>query len=78
MRQERGNDVIICLVGNKTDAVEDRKVTTDELESRAKELDVMHIETSAKAGFNIKALFRMIAAALPGMDDAVQQDSDRA
>ena len=26
------------------------------------------IETSAKAGFNVKALFRKIAAALPGMD----------
>ena len=26
------------------------------------------IETSAKAGFNIKALFRKIAAALPGME----------
>ena len=28
----------------------------------------MFIETSAKAGFNIKALFRKIAAALPGME----------
>lgn len=28
----------------------------------------MFIETSAKAGFNIKPLFRKIAAALPGME----------
>ena len=28
----------------------------------------MFIETSAKAGFNVKALFRKIAAALPGME----------
>jgi len=27
---------------------------------------IMIIETSAKAGFNIKAFFRKIAAALPG------------
>jgi Ras-related protein Rab-6A len=30
----------------------------------------MFIETSAKVGFNIKALFRKVAAALPGMDGA--------
>ncbi|KAK8971533.1 Ras-related protein RABH1e [Platanthera guangdongensis] len=29
----------------------------------------MFIETSAKAGFNIKPLFRKIAAALPGMEN---------
>lgn len=28
----------------------------------------MFIETSAKAGHNVKALFRKIAQALPGMD----------
>lgn len=28
----------------------------------------MFIETSAKAGFNVKALFKKIAQALPGMD----------
>jgi hypothetical protein len=28
----------------------------------------MFIETSAKAGFNIKALFRKVASALPGLD----------
>jgi Ras-related protein Rab-6A len=27
----------------------------------------MFIETSAKAGFNIKALFRKVASALPGL-----------
>ena len=29
---------------------------------------MMFIETSAKAGYNVKQLFRRIAAALPGMD----------
>ena len=30
----------------------------------------MFIESSAKAGFNIKALFRKLASSLPGMDSA--------
>lgn len=31
----------------------------------------MFIETSAKAGYNVKQLFRRVAAALPGMEDSV-------
>ncbi|KAA0032824.1 ras-related protein RABH1b-like isoform X1 [Cucumis melo var. makuwa] len=44
------------------------QVSLEEGEAKARELNVMFIETSAKAGFNIKALFRKIAAALPGME----------
>ncbi|KAJ3681765.1 hypothetical protein LUZ60_014338 [Juncus effusus] len=68
VRTERGSDVIIVLVGNKTDLVDKRQVSIEEGEAKAQELGVMFIETSAKAGFNIKALFRKIAAALPGME----------
>ncbi|KAG6521645.1 hypothetical protein ZIOFF_018770 [Zingiber officinale] len=68
VRTERGSDVIIVLVGNKTDLVDKRQVSIEEGEGNAQELGVMFIETSAKAGFNIKALFRKIAAALPGME----------
>ena len=76
--------MIIVLVGNKTDLndkryvstlqtliytdLQYRQVTPEEAEKRAKELNVMFIETSAKAGHNVKALFRKIAQALPGMD----------
>jgi len=73
VRAERGNDVIIMLVGNKTDLAEKRQVSIDEGEKKAKELNVMFIETSAKAGYNVKQLFRRVAAALPGMDQPVEQ-----
>jgi hypothetical protein len=33
----------------------------------------MFIESSAKAGFNVKALFRKLATALPGMEAAQVQ-----
>ncbi|KAJ1038368.1 hypothetical protein NDA14_004600 [Ustilago hordei] len=72
VRAERGNDVIIVLVGNKTDLSDKRQVTTDEAEKKAQEFNVMFIETSAKAGHNVKVLFKKIAQALPGMD----KDSD--
>lgn len=77
VRAERGSDVIIVLVGNKTDLVDKRQVSIEEGDAKSRELNVMFIETSAKAGFNIKALFRKIAAALPGMEalnNAKQED----
>ena len=54
MRAERGNDVIIMLVGNKTDLQDKRQVSMEEGERKAQELNVMFIETSAKAGYNVK------------------------
>ena len=102
---ERGSDVVIMLVGNKTDLADKRcvracvppalparhtrdecapptpspsnptskstlvtcsAVSTDDGERRAREEGVLFVETSAKAGYNIKALFRKLATALPG------------
>ncbi|XP_072302505.1 ras-related protein Rab-6A isoform X2 [Eucyclogobius newberryi] len=75
VRTERGGDVIIMLVGNKTDLADKRQITTEEGEQRAKEMNVLFIETSAKTGYNVKQLFRRVAAALPGMD--ATQDKSR-
>lgn len=76
VRAERGEDVIIVLVGNKSDLSDKRykvnallfvskayprEVTTDDGEKRAKELSVMFIETSAKAGHNVKYIILTIS-----------------
>lgn len=45
-------------------------MTTEEAEAKAADFNVMFIETSAKAGHNVKTLFKKIAQALPGMDKA--------
>ncbi|CAG5100442.1 Oidioi.mRNA.OKI2018_I69.XSR.g16999.t1.cds [Oikopleura dioica] len=74
VRAERGTDVIIMLVGNKTDLSDKRQVSVDEGERKAAELNVMFIETSAKTGYNVKQLFRRVAAALPGME--VKEDKE--
>ena len=73
VRGERGNDVIIVLVGNKTDLQEKREVTAQQGEEEAKKLGCMFVETSAKVGHNVKALFKRIAQALPGMEGEGQQ-----
>lgn len=58
VRSERGADVIIVLVGNKTDLVDKRQVSIEEGDGKARDASVMFIETSAKAGFNIKVRAR--------------------
>ncbi|KAF8091210.1 hypothetical protein N665_0451s0023 [Sinapis alba] len=68
VRAERGNHVIIALVGNKTDLVHRRQVSIEEGDNKARELGALFIETSAKAGFNIKPLFCKIASALQGTE----------
>ncbi|CAO3626027.1 unnamed protein product [Cunninghamella echinulata] len=75
VRAERGNEVIIVLVGNKTDLSEKREVSVDEGEQKAKEHNVMFIETSAKAGQNVKVLFKRIALALPGANGENSEES---
>ncbi|XP_053179737.1 ras-related protein Rab-41 isoform X1 [Scomber scombrus] len=76
VRTERGSDVIIMLVGNKTDLADKRQVSIEAAERKARELNVMYIETSAKAGYNVKQLFRRVAAALPGMDSTPEKSKD--
>jgi len=76
VRAERGGDVIIVLVGNKTDLSDKRNVSVEEGTAKSKELDVMFIETSAKAGLNIKALFRKVASSLPGMENTTIARND--
>lgn len=74
VRGERGNDVIIVLVGNKTDLSDKRQVTEAQGQEEAKKNNLMFIETSAKVGHNVKLLFKRIAQALPGMDEGAGPD----
>jgi hypothetical protein len=45
-----------------------RQVTLEEATAKAQELGIMFMETSAKAGHNVKSLFKKIAMSLPGME----------
>eukprot|EP00568_Trieres_chinensis_P000389 CAMPEP_0183309010 /NCGR_PEP_ID=MMETSP0160_2-20130417/23449_1 /TAXON_ID=2839 ORGANISM="Odontella Sinensis, Strain Grunow 1884" /NCGR_SAMPLE_ID=MMETSP0160_2 /ASSEMBLY_ACC=CAM_ASM_000250 /LENGTH=243 /DNA_ID=CAMNT_0025472943 /DNA_START=186 /DNA_END=917 /DNA_ORIENTATION=- len=79
VRAERGNDVVICLVGNKTDLGNDkRQISTEEGEERAKKDGLLFMECSAKAGYNIKSLFRKLATSLPGSVDSANAGANGA
>jgi len=78
VKEERGKNVIIAVVGNKIDLSGRRQVTQEEGQRAALKANVQFIETSAKAGFNIKALFRQIAQTLPTEkeNDGAENDSN--
>ncbi|KAJ3734034.1 GTP binding protein [Lentinula guzmanii] len=76
VRSERGNDVIIVLVGNKADLSDKRQVTLEEATVAATGMNIMFMETSAKAGHNVKSLFKKIAMSLPGMEKENQTDTN--
>ncbi|ESL08631.1 small GTP-binding protein RAB6 [Trypanosoma rangeli SC58] len=69
VRAERGEEVVIFLVGNKSDAQDRRVVSTEEGQKKAGEYNLVFMEVSAKQGTNVKALFRKMAEALPQSDD---------
>jgi len=74
VRQERGSDVVIMLVGNKTDLEGARQVSLEEGQSKARDLNIMFIETSAKDGDNVKKLFREVATSLPGSETSAPKN----
>jgi len=65
VRQQRGEDAVMILIGNKCDLDDDREVSTSDGEKLATELGVMFQEVSAKEGKNVPDLFKKVAAALP-------------
>jgi Ras-related protein Rab-6A len=56
-----------------------RQVTLEEATAKAQSLNIMFMETSAKAGHNVKSLFKKIAMSLPGMEkDGQNADAQNA
>nr|XP_057923478.1 ras-related protein Rab-21 [Doryrhamphus excisus] len=68
LRKMLGNDICLCIVGNKIDLDKDRNVSTEEAESYAASVGAKHYQTSAKLNKGIEELFldlckRMMEAA---------------
>lgn len=76
VKAERGSQVIVMLVGNKTDLGDKRQVSEEEGESKAKQVGAIFIETSAKAGYNVKNLFKKVAMELPGLEGGRKEESE--
>ncbi|XP_075033995.1 ras-related protein Rab-37 isoform X3 [Mixophyes fleayi] len=57
-------DVVIMLLGNKSDVTNGRVIRTEDGESLAKEYGIPFMETSAKTGLNVELAFTAVAKEL--------------
>ncbi|XP_061770392.1 ras-related protein Rab-21 [Nerophis ophidion] len=57
LRKMLGNDICLCIVGNKIDLDKDRNVSTEDAESYATSVGAKHYQTSAKLNQGIEELF---------------------
>lgn len=57
-------DTVVCLVGNKSDLEQQRKVTPEDGQAYASELGLLFSEASAKDGSKVQKVFEMVAKQL--------------
>lgn len=57
LRKMLGNDISLCIAGNKIDLEKDRHVTVSEAESYAAQVGAKHFHTSAKLNKGIEEMF---------------------
>ena len=60
LKTNGSEDILIILVGNKTDLEDKREVSTDEGEKKAKQYGIAFCETSALQGKNIEHAFNIL------------------
>lgn len=77
VKVERGDDVVIVLVGNKLDlANTKRQVSVEEVEQLHNKIGSnFFIETSTKANHNVKLLFKKIAQSLPDFNNDEDEEN---
>lgn len=61
-------DVIIALVGNKTDLESSRQISVTEVVDFINELNILWYETSAKTGIGINAIFDDVCNRIPQLE----------
>lgn len=78
VRTERGDDVIMVLIGNKSD-LPARVISTEDGENLAKSLNFnLFMETSSKNGYGVKNLFKKVAKLLPTSSTNTEENIENA
>ena len=72
----RVEDLVLVLVGNKTDMEDHREVKEEEGKEYAKKIGAMFVETSAKTGSNIEQLFTSICCKLEEKNNSLNYISN--
>ncbi len=65
LERRAGTGIVIALAGNKSDMESKRNIEFEEVAAYAQENNLLHFETSAKTGANIKEFIQEIATKIP-------------
>ncbi|CAD8092283.1 unnamed protein product [Paramecium primaurelia] len=66
VKEERGDEVLIYILGNKIDLESERLISTKQAEDKAKELGAQFQEVSAKNATNVAEFFKKLSYELLG------------
>ncbi|XP_046836857.1 ras-related protein Rab-37-like isoform X2 [Vespa crabro] len=75
IREHANEDVVIMLLGNKSDCGQERMVKTEDGERLAQEYKVPFMETSAKTGLNVELAFLAVARELKARKSSDPDDT---
>ena len=64
VRESRGSDTLIFVVGNKLDLEADRNVNSEKAEAQVKAQGINYYEVSAKSGRNLNEMFKSLCSIL--------------
>ena len=64
----RDDEVLLVLIGNKSDLKDMRAVSTEEADAYARSRGIMYFEVSARQGVNIALCFNEVAKKLTGIE----------
>ena len=57
LRTNADKDILIVLIGNKSDLLDNREVSSEDAQTKAEQYNIAFMETSAKSGDNISKAF---------------------
>ncbi len=60
LRTNGDNNILIALIGNKSDLEEKREISKEEAQTKAEQYNIAFLETSAKSGDNINKAFTQL------------------
>ena len=60
LRTNADKDILILLIGNKSDLIDNREITEEEARTKAEQYNIAFLETSAKTGDNIDKAFTQL------------------
>lgn len=77
LRKILGDDICLCIVGNKIDLEKDRHVDADEAEAYAKSVGAKHLHSSAKLNKGVDEVFLELSKNMVAVEDSSGSNGQR-